>query len=108
MNFTYKIGVDVVIPRNEADLIYYHLKSHPDTKRYVQQGEFGFAFVNFYKDTDIDREFSFRELDKILKALEYPIHLIDKNLDQELKKSVVEKLTKWCHSINAEYLRLTE
>lgn len=106
--FSYKVGINGVLSREEADMVYLHLESHKDTKRYVQQGEFGFAFVNYYAGTPVDREFSFREIDTMLKALEYPMERFrfKNDFDLELKISIIKKFNLWCQSINEEYKKL--
>lgn len=106
IEFTYKVGVYGTLKRNEADMIYNHLKTHSDTKRYIQQGEFAFSFVNYYARMDVQREFSFQEIDKMLKGLEFPLERIEKNFDVKFKLEIIFKLKDWANSINQEYKRL--
>lgn len=104
--FSYKVGINGKLTRIEADMVYRHLESHSDTKRYIEKGEFGFAFVNYYKGIDVDREFSFREIDKMLKSLECPLERFENNFDLDLKISIVKKFNLWCESINEEYKKI--
>lgn len=107
MKFTYEVGVYGTLTREEADMVYLHLKEHPDTKLFIEQGGFGFSFVNYYAGQDVTTEFKFSKIDTMLKALECPLQNCNiPNFNKELKRSIIKKLENWCNSINKEYTRL--
>lgn len=100
MKFIYKTHVVGHLTRAEADVIWNHATQHPDTKRFTLPGGYLYSFVNYFKDQDVEADFTFRETDIMLKALEWPLE------DTPERCSLRDKLKGWIDAINAESRRL--
>lgn len=99
MRFIYDVKIEVVLNRAEADLIYHHIKQHPETKYYAEKGQFAFSFVNFFgKDEEFVFKLDTRKIDICLTALE----ILCYGYDKVLRDSIVKKLYSWAHAIIKE------
>lgn len=100
-SFDYTVTLEATLEIEEKLLVYDHMKAHPDIRRETRQGGFGFSFVNFYIDEKVNKLWKFREIDKMLKALEWPV-----KCDKGLKVRTIIKLRRWATAINEETQRV--
>lgn len=113
IEFDYEISVRATLKREYADIIYKHLKAHPDTEIHTTQGHFGFAFVNYFKGEDVETTFTFKSIDTMCKALEYPERLLYSTLDEtskvaDQKKEIYALFHSWIKARADEYKRITK
>lgn len=104
--FTYRVLLWATLERTEADLVLSHMKLHQDTICFTLVGEFAFSFSNFYKGVEIERNWSFKEVDIMLKALELPLEKSTSEIDVLEKRKTINKLVRWSNLINKEVLRV--
>lgn len=104
MDFNYKVSIQVVFTREEADVLYRHVAAHPDLRHEAKQGGKVFSFVNYYKDQEVHIDLDIRTIDMFSKALE----LKAPNVDQDQRLALVVKLYDYVNEINSEYNRIID
>ena len=106
-NFQYNIQIEETLKVEDAVIILKFLKAHPDTRKFTESGHFGFSFENYYKDQNVSRCWTIKELDIMLKALEVPVQMVNDQLTGEDVKRLRKMFYSWHKAIIHEYSRIT-
>tara|TARA_R110000744_G_scaffold195512_2_gene314603 strand:+ start:6077 stop:6556 length:480 start_codon:yes stop_codon:yes gene_type:complete len=106
-NFSYEITIQKTLKKADAATILAYMKAHPDTKKYTWQGHFGFAFDNYWQGQDVDRHWTFKELDIIMKSLEMPCGIMGEEFPLANKARLQKLILEWVQAIRDEYSRIT-